>query len=158
MQGRDLIAAAETGSGKTLAYSLPLLSQLLFDPPAYGAPLAALVLCPTRELAMQVADHMRQVLVVNKESSGEGRRALQVATVVGGMPPLRDGADPHGDGAEEPDGDDSDRAHLQGYPPRPSLAGGRATLPSPAAQTADGGPAASSGPLGRAERPGCGLG
>lgn len=55
------MGAAETGSGKTLAYGLPILDALLKrrDEAASEAsvtrgPLAALVLCPTRELAMQV--------------------------------------------------------------------------------------------------------
>jgi ATP-dependent RNA helicase DDX24/MAK5 len=53
------MGAAETGSGKTLAYGLPVLDYLLKARDASGGdadkgPLAALVLCPTRELALQV--------------------------------------------------------------------------------------------------------
>ncbi len=81
-KGRDLIASAETGSGKTLAFGLPVLSGLLHDPPARGAPLAALVLTPTRELALQVADHLRQVL---RAGAASDKLPLQVGTVVGGM-------------------------------------------------------------------------
>lgn len=82
VHGRDLIAAAETGSGKTLAYGLPMLSKLLYDPPGRGAPLAALVLTPTRELALQVTDHMRQVLTPRPPAT---KPALQIASIVGGM-------------------------------------------------------------------------
>ena len=54
---RDLLVSAQTGSGKTVAYGLAMASTLLGEgerlPPA-GAP-QALVIAPTRELAMQVA-------------------------------------------------------------------------------------------------------
>ena len=52
------------GSGKTLAYSLPILSHLLAHPLPTAArrPLSALVLCPTRELALQVVDHLQRVV------------------------------------------------------------------------------------------------
>ena len=99
---KDVIGAAETGSGKTLAYGLPLLQRLLerrerlgMDAPA-AAPLAAtaqqppppprrggafrylpaLVLTPTRELAMQVADHLSALC--------EGT-PLRVVAIVGGL-------------------------------------------------------------------------
>lgn len=55
--GRDLIAQAKTGSGKTAAFSLPLLDKL--NPRDFGT--QALVLCPTRELATQVADEIRRL-------------------------------------------------------------------------------------------------
>ncbi|TSE33646.1 DEAD/DEAH box helicase [Tepidimonas charontis] len=93
--GADLMVSSRTGSGKTAAYLLPVLDALIpllsaTDHPARGgrtgaargrfAPAAplALVLCPTRELAQQVArdaiDLARYV------------RGLRIATVVGGMP------------------------------------------------------------------------
>ena len=60
IQRRDIIAAAETGSGKTLTFALPILNGLLLSPPADGAAgVVALVLVPTRELALQVAMHVR---------------------------------------------------------------------------------------------------
>ena len=60
LQRRDIIAAAETGSGKTLTFALPILNGLLLSPPAADeAGAAALVLVPTRELALQVAMHVR---------------------------------------------------------------------------------------------------
>ncbi|MFM8640270.1 MAG: DEAD/DEAH box helicase, partial [Planctomycetota bacterium] len=63
MTGRDTAVVAATGTGKTLAYLLPVAKRLLDEPPARqkGRPvdprrrLRALVLCPTRELAQQVA-------------------------------------------------------------------------------------------------------
>lgn len=56
LAGRDVLARARTGSGKTLAFGLPLLARLAAGPKAApGRPLA-LILVPTRELAMQVND------------------------------------------------------------------------------------------------------
>ncbi len=63
IEGRDLAAVASTGTGKTLAYLLPVAKRLLDEPPPRqkGRPvdprrrLRAIVLCPTRELAQQVA-------------------------------------------------------------------------------------------------------
>jgi len=57
LQGRDLIAQAKTGSGKTAAFGLGLLHHLN---PSYFA-IQALVLCPTRELADQVAKELRRL-------------------------------------------------------------------------------------------------
>src|SRR5437773_10511553 len=53
--GRDLLGQAGTGTGKTAAFALPLLQGLPREKPKPGRPLA-LVLVPTRELAMQVAE------------------------------------------------------------------------------------------------------
>ena len=57
MSGRDLIGQAMTGSGKTAAFALPLLDRL--NPRDFGT--QALVLCPTRELASQVAGEIRRL-------------------------------------------------------------------------------------------------
>ena len=58
-EGRDVIGLAETGSGKTIAFLAPLLHRLLADKPkerfTAAQRLRGLVLCPTRELAQQVA-------------------------------------------------------------------------------------------------------
>jgi ATP-dependent RNA helicase DeaD len=55
LQGRDLLGQAATGTGKTAAFALPLLQRLSKEPPPPSRP-AVLVLVPTRELAMQVAE------------------------------------------------------------------------------------------------------
>lgn len=55
LQGRDLLACAQTGTGKTAAFAIPLL-QLLSQEPNRNPGGSALVLVPTRELAIQVAD------------------------------------------------------------------------------------------------------
>lgn len=62
MRGRDVLGCAQTGSGKTLAYGLPMLSSLMTNPPNKEEGLPALVLTPTRELAMQVTEHLRKAL------------------------------------------------------------------------------------------------
>ena len=61
LQGRDLMASAQTGTGKTAGFTLPLL-QLLSqkEPHAKGRrPVRALILTPTRELAAQVGENVR---------------------------------------------------------------------------------------------------
>ncbi|MEO8450116.1 MAG: DEAD/DEAH box helicase [Gemmatimonadota bacterium] len=55
LAGRDLLGQAATGTGKTAAFALPLLQRLPAGPPPSTRP-AVLVLVPTRELAMQVAE------------------------------------------------------------------------------------------------------
>tara|TARA_R110002072_G_scaffold1589_9_gene13424 strand:- start:24753 stop:26132 length:1380 start_codon:yes stop_codon:yes gene_type:complete len=57
LSGSDLIGQAKTGSGKTAAFALPLLARL--DPQLYSV--QALILCPTRELASQVASEIRRL-------------------------------------------------------------------------------------------------
>ena len=62
--GKDVVAAAQTGSGKTLAFGLPIVDSILRERRApAGAPggLRALILTPTRELAIQVKDHIEAV-------------------------------------------------------------------------------------------------
>jgi superfamily II DNA/RNA helicase len=60
MRGQDIIGQARTGTGKTLAFGIPLLE--LVSEGATGAP-KALVVVPTRELAIQVADDLRTAAV-----------------------------------------------------------------------------------------------
>jgi ATP-dependent RNA helicase RhlE len=57
LAGRDILGKAPTGSGKTLAFGLPLVERLSAGDPAP----AALVLVPTRELALQVTDELGQL-------------------------------------------------------------------------------------------------
>jgi superfamily II DNA/RNA helicase len=71
MAGGDVLASAQTGSGKTVAYLVPLLMKLMADPQA-----AALILAPTRELAMQVYETLQKV--------GQGSPVLKAALLIGG--------------------------------------------------------------------------
>jgi ATP-dependent RNA helicase RhlE len=58
LQGRDVLARAQTGTGKTAAFGLPMIQRLTADGPRNPVPKRprALVLVPTRELALQVSD------------------------------------------------------------------------------------------------------
>ncbi len=103
LQGRDVLAQAQTGSGKTLAYVLPLLQQLMATAASRDAAADSahaktkritqvLVLVPTRELATQVSDVLRDLARPLAQS-------IKVGTVFGGvsinpqMMSLRSGAD-----------------------------------------------------------------
>lgn len=57
LNGKDIIGQAQTGTGKTAAFGIPLLQKV--DPK--NRSLQAVVLCPTRELAIQVADEIRKL-------------------------------------------------------------------------------------------------
>src|SRR5438309_2232012 len=61
LEGRDVLGCAQTGTGKTAAFALPILHQLSNSPRHAGGPQRArcLVLCPTRELATQIAEGFR---------------------------------------------------------------------------------------------------
>lgn len=60
LEGRDLIGVAQTGTGKTAAFVLPLLNRLVAAPAERGRPaVRALVVVPTRELALQVEESVR---------------------------------------------------------------------------------------------------
>ena len=72
LAGADLLAKSPTGSGKTLAFAVPLVERVPLD----DARPAALVLVPTRELALQVSE---EIAVLAKA------RGLSVATVYGGV-------------------------------------------------------------------------
>jgi ATP-dependent RNA helicase RhlE len=80
LQGRDVMGAAQTGTGKTAAFALPLLQRMMVhqNPSTSPArhPVRALVLLPTRELAVQVAE---QVKLYAKYTH------LRSAVVFGGM-------------------------------------------------------------------------
>ena len=62
LAGRDIIGLAETGSGKTLAFILPIIQQILElnVPDSKGGP-HALILCPTRELCIQIREHIEAI-------------------------------------------------------------------------------------------------
>ncbi len=72
LQGHDVIGQAQTGTGKTAAFALPLLQRL--EP--HAACVQALVLTPTRELALQVAEAI---------TAYGGERAVRVLAVYGGQ-------------------------------------------------------------------------
>jgi ATP-dependent RNA helicase DeaD len=55
LEGRDIIGQAQTGTGKTAAFGIPILEKLSHDEKM----VQALILCPTRELAIQVAVEIR---------------------------------------------------------------------------------------------------
>jgi ATP-dependent RNA helicase RhlE len=92
LQGRDVVASAQTGSGKTAAFALPLLQQLERAPRSTPRRTRALVLVPTRELAVQVADAMHAL-------TRHLAQPVKLACVFGGvsinpqMMALRGGAD-----------------------------------------------------------------
>ncbi|MEE9142274.1 MAG: DEAD/DEAH box helicase, partial [Gammaproteobacteria bacterium] len=58
LEGRDILAGAQTGTGKTAGFTLPLL-QRLQSSPSGGRRVRALILTPTRELAAQVGESVR---------------------------------------------------------------------------------------------------
>ena len=58
LAGRDVMAAAQTGTGKTASFALPLLQRLAGGPRVKANHIRALVLVPTRELAVQIAENV----------------------------------------------------------------------------------------------------
>ena len=72
LQGIDILGQAQTGTGKTGAFGIPLIEKVVGK-----QGVQSLILAPTRELAMQVAEQLREF------SRGQG---VQVVTVFGGMP------------------------------------------------------------------------
>ncbi|MCU8092549.1 DEAD/DEAH box helicase [Shewanella sp. SM20] len=85
LAGRDLLALAQTGSGKTLAFGLPLLQQILLQQQtqctkSVQPPNAlALVLVPTRELALQVTEALQTV-------ASQLSTSLNIQLLCGGVP------------------------------------------------------------------------
>src|ERR1700680_3029547 len=73
LEGRDVLATAQTGTGKTLAFLIPVIEKLLRQ---NAAGIAALVLVPTRELAMQVVEQYNAL---------RGKQLSPAALVVGGL-------------------------------------------------------------------------
>jgi ATP-dependent RNA helicase RhlE len=81
LAGDDVLASAETGSGKTVAFVLPILQRLMKDagndPPATLTGIRALILAPTRELAVQIEDAIQGMTYHTPVTS---------AAVYGGVP------------------------------------------------------------------------
>jgi ATP-dependent RNA helicase RhlE len=75
LEGRDVLGVAQTGTGKTMAFLLPSMQQILRDGQAKGP--AMLVLAPTRELALQIAEEARRLSQYTH---------LRIAAVYGGAP------------------------------------------------------------------------
>jgi ATP-dependent RNA helicase RhlE len=78
LAGKDVLATAQTGTGKTLAFLIPIIERLLQagKPGVDKSGIAALVLVPTRELAMQVVDQYNAL---------RGSKLSPAALVVGGL-------------------------------------------------------------------------
>ena len=78
--GQDLLVSAQTGSGKTVAFGLAMAKDLLGEAPRFdrGGPPLALVIAPTRELALQVSRELNWLY---------GQAGALVANCVGGMDP-----------------------------------------------------------------------
>ncbi|KAK9709426.1 ATP-dependent RNA helicase [Basidiobolus ranarum] len=76
LEGRDIIGAAETGSGKTLAFGLPIIQHLILNADQEREGQTALILTPTRELAIQVTDHLKAIAQFAK---------ARIISIVGGM-------------------------------------------------------------------------
>src|ERR1051326_5410779 len=74
LEGRDVIGTAETGTGKTLAFLIPVIETLNREPAGHTV---ALVLLPTRELAMQVHEQYEQLRT---------KAMPKAALVIGGVP------------------------------------------------------------------------
>ena len=75
MEGRDILARAQTGTGKTDAFALPIVDQISRNKVAWRDP-RALILAPTRELALQVGDCVKEYA---------RRVSLRCTVVCGGM-------------------------------------------------------------------------
>ena len=72
LKGLDLIGGAQTGSGKTVAFSIPILERILIHPEA-----VALILVPTRELAEQVSEVLKDLTQFSPQ--------ILVANLIGGL-------------------------------------------------------------------------
>ncbi len=72
LEGNDLIGQAQTGTGKTFAYSIPLIEKL----DRKSKNVNALILCPTRELSIQVSNEINKLISNIKE--------IKIATIYGG--------------------------------------------------------------------------
>ncbi len=71
LQGHDVLASAQTGTGKTMAYLIPLIANLVKSSTS-----SALIMAPTRDLAMQIQDTARRLL----------GRELEIVLLIGGTP------------------------------------------------------------------------
>lgn len=81
-EGRDLLVSAQTGSGKTVAFGIAMAERMLAEGKGHYLPAPlALVIAPTRELALQVSRELAWLY---------GKTGMRIATCVGGMDPSRE--------------------------------------------------------------------
>jgi ATP-dependent RNA helicase RhlE len=89
LQGKDVLASAQTGTGKTAGFTLPLLQILSGVQTPQKRPIRALVLTPTRELAAQIQENVREYSTFLKIKStvifGGVKQGPQVNTLRGGV-------------------------------------------------------------------------
>jgi ATP-dependent RNA helicase RhlE len=82
LEGKDIIASAQTGTGKTAAFLLPLLHRILSDAPQ-DHHISAMIIVPTRELAVQISEHLEGLSYFTSISSiavyggGDGNSFIQ---------------------------------------------------------------------------------
>lgn len=82
LEGKDIIASAQTGTGKTAAFLLPLINKIITAPQS-GDGITSLVIVPTRELAIQIAQHLEGLSYFTSISSiavfggGDGNAFVQ---------------------------------------------------------------------------------
>ena len=76
LEGYDLLGTAQTGTGKTAAFTIPIIQNILDAPSERRRSIKALVVTPTRELALQVAENAKRY------SSGT---SLRTAVIFGGV-------------------------------------------------------------------------
>ena len=74
LAGKDVIAKAPTGTGKTMAFGIPIIERI--DPESEAV--QAVILAPTRELAMQITDEMRDIAVCHE--------GVRLVCLYGGQP------------------------------------------------------------------------
>ena len=84
LEGRDVMGQAQTGSGKTAAFALPMLQKILLRPEGKSV-IRALVLVPTRELAIQVAGAAGRLIGGRAAPESAPPRAARVLPVYGGQ-------------------------------------------------------------------------
>ena len=71
--GKDIIGQAQTGTGKTASFGIPMIESI--DKKCNG--IQGLVLCPTRELAIQVAEEIRKLADQSNESGNQIRKIAE---------------------------------------------------------------------------------
>ena len=77
IEGVDLIGQAQTGTGKTAAFGIPILEKIV----PKEKKVQALIMCPTRELAIQVAEELK--------SLSKYKKGINIVPVYGGQPIVR---------------------------------------------------------------------